>query len=46
MSMAKSEMTQAILVRKAALGLTWETIAEKSGCVKITMNEKFLPYKT
>ena len=29
--MTKSEMTQAILARKAALGLTWESISEKIG---------------
>lgn len=29
--MTKSEMTQAILARKAAHGLTWEAIAEKLG---------------
>ena len=29
--MTKSEMTQAILARKAALSLTWESIAEKIG---------------
>ena len=29
--MTKCEMTQAILARKTALGLTWETIAEKIG---------------
>jgi cyanate lyase len=29
--MTKAAMTEAILARKAALGLTWETIAEKIG---------------